>query len=225
MHTAATFTAAAAAFLAMTVAGQTTSSDSTTQSLSTTAAPSASSGSTYIALFEAGYSTTLNASNLAGSIISANADATTIALNCIEINSECNGETITLTQGPSTWVVDYSTQLSKNNVEVTLTLDTDCNIVSSTAAATCTVTEIARVSADGESSASTFSTTETFASSQIYYDQLLITAGVDKLTSPQATKTPSSAAGVVAAPLPTGNVGMGVGGMAAAAMVAVAGML
>jgi hypothetical protein len=223
MYTSSTL-AAVAAFLAMTVAGESTTANSTSQSLTTTAAPSASSGSTYISLFEAGYSATLGASNLAGSIIDANAVATTIAINCIEVNADCDGGTKTLTQGPSTWVIDYTTRASIDNVDATMAIDMDCNIASSTAA-TCTLTEVVKLSADGEKTSSTASTTETFSGSQVYYDQLLITAGLDKLTSPQATETPSGAAGVVAAPLPTGNVGMGVGGIAAAAIVAVAGML
>lgn len=97
--------------------------------------------------------------------------------------------------------------------------------MSSTQAATCTNTVEATASAGGQKSATTSSATVTFASAEIFYDDLLITAGIDKLNSPQATQTPTGAGAAIAPPVPTGSFGLSVGGMAAAAVVAAAGLL
>ena len=128
---------------------------------------------------------------------------------------------MTMTAGPSTWGYIYTTEEELYGIPVTVTAEIGCDVISSTQAATCKVTGIASASADGEKTDTTSSSTVTYASSEIFYDDLLITAGVDKLTSPQATETPKGAA----APVPTGSLGLSVGGMAAAAVVAAAGLL
>jgi hypothetical protein len=106
-------------------------------------------------------------------------------------------------------------------IPVTVIAELGCDVISSTQAATCKATGIVSASADGHKTDTTTSSTVTIASTEIFYDDLLITAGVDKLTSPQATQTPKGAA----APVPTGSLGLSVGGMAAAAVVAAAGFL
>jgi hypothetical protein len=181
------------------------------------------SGTTTIKIFEAA-ETSVDAAGLAGSIIAINAIATTILVECID-DDICSGAGVmTMTAGPSTWGYAYTTEEEVYGVPVTIIAELGCDVISSTQAATCKVTGIASASADGQKTDTTSSSTVTFVSSEIFYDDLLITAGVDKLTSPQATETPKGAA-AVAAPVPTGSFGLSVGGMAAAAVVAAAGLL
>lgn len=189
--------------------------------VTTTPAPTTfASGTTTIKIFEAA-ETSVDAAGLAGSIIDANALATTILVECYDTGI-CDGQaSMTMIAGPSTWGYTYTTAEMAYGGNVQVTVREACNVVSSTQAATCTATEIVSASVDGQSSATTSSATMTYASAQIFYDDLLITAGVEKLTSPQATETPKGAA----APVPTGNLGLSVGGMAAAAVVAAAGLL
>lgn len=182
------------------------------------------SGTTTIKIFEAG-ETTLGVSGLAGSIINVNAVATTILVNCVDPTDEdCQGG-ITMTAGTSTWGYEYTTQQVVYGYPVTIVAEMDCNVISSTQAATCAVTAEVTASAEGHSTASTKTSTSVYPSNEIFYDDLLITAGVEKLTSPQATETPKGAGAAIAPPVPTGGFGLGVSGMAAAAVVAAAGLL
>lgn len=191
--------------------------------MTTSAASSGSASSgTHIPIFGVG-TTTIPVSGVAGSIVGADSTATTIALNCLNDTSCVIGtKPVTLTQGPSTLIADIVTQTDIEGYSGTITAAVACNIISSTQAATCTATGTVSL---GQSSAITITTTTTIPSSRITYEQLLITGGLEKLNSPSATHASSGAAGLVAAPLQTGNMAIGVGGMAAAAVVAVAGML
>ena len=208
-----------AAFMAAAVQGQGTSGQSTTTSAALSG--SASSG-THIPIFGAG-ATTIPVSGVAGSIVKADSTATTIALNCLNDTSCAIGtKPLTLTQGPSTLVADIVTQADMEGNSGTISAAVACNIISSTQAATCIATATVSV---GQGIAITTTITTTIPSSDISYEQLLITAGTEKLNSPSATHTPGGAAGLVAPPVPTGNMAIGIGGMAAAAVVALAGML
>ncbi|KAF3402241.1 hypothetical protein DPV78_004028 [Talaromyces pinophilus] len=178
------------------------------------------SGTTTIKIFEAG-PTSLDASGLVGSIIDINAIATTVLIDCADPSDDSCVGGMTMTAGPSTWGYSYTTQEVIYGVDASITYRLGCDVISSTQAATCKVTEIVSASADGQKTDTTSAITTTYGSAQIFYDDLLITAGVDKLTSPQATQTPKGAA----APVPTGSLGLSVGGMAAAAVVAAAGLL
>lgn len=211
-----------AVFMAATALGQSTSG----QSMATSAASSGSaSSSTHVPVFGVG-ATTLPVSGVAGSIVGADSTATTIALNCLDdTNCVIGTKPVTLTQGPSTLIADIVTSADIEGQSGTITAAVACNIISSTQAATCIATGTISLGAQGQGSAVTITTTTSIPSSQINYEQLLITAGVEKLNNPSATQTSSGAAGVVAAPVPTGNLAIGVGGMAAAAVVAVAGIL
>lgn len=179
------------------------------------------SGTTTIKIFEAA-ETSVDAAGLAGSIIDINAIATTILVECIDTDV-CSDGTMTMVAGPSTWGYAFTTVEEAYGIPVHITAQLGCDVISSTQAATCSATEIVSASADGQKTDTTSSSTITYASAQIFYDDLLITAGVDKLTSPQATETPKGAA--APGPVPTGSLGLSVGGMAAAAVVAAAGML
>lgn len=192
------------------------------QSVTTSAASGSASSGTHIAIFGAG-GTTIPVSGVAGSIVGADSTATTIALNCLNDTSCAIGtKPYTLTQGPSTLIADIVTQAGIEGNSGAITAAVACNITSSTQAATCIATATVSI---GQGIAITTSITTTIASSDISYEQLLITAGIEKLNSPSATHTAGGAAGLVAPPVPTGNMAIGFGGMAAAAVVAVAGML
>jgi hypothetical protein len=211
------FPALLAVLMAAIAQGQSTSGQSMT-----TSAASSGSASTHIPIFGVG-TTTIPVSGVAGRIVGADSTATTIALSCLNDTSCAIGTNpLTFTQGPSTLVADIVTQTDIEGYSGTITAAVACNIISSTQAATCAATGTVSF---GQSSAITITTTTTIASSRINYEQLLITAGVEKLNNPSATQTSSGAAGLVAVPAPTCNMAIGVGGMAAAAVVAVAGML
>lgn len=196
------------------------------QSMTTSAASSGStSSSTHIPIFGVG-TTTIPVSGVAGSIVEVDSTATIIALKCQSDTSCAIGASpITVTQGPSTLIADIVTQTDIQGNSATITAAVDCNIISSTQAATCTATGTISFGAQGQDSAITITTTTTIPSSRINYEQLLITAGVEKLNNPSASQTAKGAAGMVVAPIPTGNMAVGVGGFAAAAVVAVAGIL
>lgn len=217
MRTSFAVTAFGMAALAVAQNGLISASSRTTTPSPTTFA----SGTTTIRIFEAA-ETFVDASGLAGSIINANAIATTVLVQCTD-NDACGMGSITMTAGPSTWGYAVTTQEEAYGGVVTVTIELGCDVISSTQAATCKATEIATASYDGQKTDSTSSSTVTFASTDIFYNDLLITAGVEKLTSPQATETPKGAA--APGPVPTGSLGVSVGGMAAAAVVAAAGLL
>ncbi|EEA23080.1 hypothetical protein TMatcc_001941 [Talaromyces marneffei ATCC 18224] len=189
----------------------------------TTASPTTfASGTTTIKMFEAG-ETNPGMTDYYGSIISADAVATTVLVNCRNPSDKnCVGG-VTMVGGPSTWHLAVTTIQPAYGVDLTIAVIDDCKITASTQAI-CGNTIEGTASAGGQKTTTASSSTRTYASSEIYYDDLLITAGVEKLTSPQATQTPKGA-GAVAAPVPTGNFGLTVGGMAAAAVVAAAGLL
>jgi hypothetical protein len=222
-----TFAASALGMAALAVAQDglvsITPSSRVTTTSPTTSPTTFASGTTTIKMFEAA-ETSVAATDFVGSIINVNAIATTVLINCRDpSNTDCVGG-MTMTAGASTFHLAYATAEPVEGVEVTISYVQDCKVVSSTQAATCANTVEATASADGQKSATTSSATVTFASAEIFYDDLLITAGVDKLNSPQATQTPGAGA-AIAPPVPTGSFGLSVGGMAAAAVVAAAGLL
>ncbi|EED14975.1 conserved hypothetical protein [Talaromyces stipitatus ATCC 10500] len=174
------------------------------------------SGTTTIKIFEAG-ETGLDPSGYAGSIININAAATTVLLNCVDPNDENCQSGITMTAGASTWGYQWTTEETFYGYPVTVVAKMGCNVISSTQEATCVVTAEATASAEGQKTTSISSTTTVFPSKEITYEALLITAGVEKLASPQATATPKGAGAVVAPPVPTGSFKLG--GMAAAAKI------
>ncbi|RAO70590.1 uncharacterized protein BHQ10_006602 [Talaromyces amestolkiae] len=215
-----TFAASALGMATLAAAQNGLISNSASSRVTTPSPTTFASGTTTIKIFEAA-ETSVDAAGLAGSIININAIATTILVECIDTDICDSQASMTMVAGPSTWGYAYTTVEELYGIPVHITAQLACNVVSSTQAATCTATEIVSASADGQKTDTTSTSTTTYASAQIFYDDLLITAGVEKLTSPQATETPKGAA----APVPTGNLGLSVGGMAAAAVVAAAGLL
>jgi hypothetical protein len=146
-----------------------------------------------------------------GSVVDANADATTIAVECSGSNCPID-QAFTVTEGPSTWSVSavYSTEIQ--GVDATVTVMQDCDITKSTEAAKCSLSESLEASANGQSTGTTLLDTQvTFGPTEIRYQQLRITGGIDQLKAPEATETPNAA-------------GHNYGAGAAAAMAAAAAM-
>lgn len=176
-------------------------------------------------------------SALQASIVSANALATTLALQCkpdawdafCTINRP-NPPTITITEGPSTFTVSAVYPTKSAGVDGLMTLVQDCNITSSTRGAGCSVEFKVDLSASGSvmgtgtgtGTATSTSLQTRLREDEIYYRPVTVTAGVEKLNAPDATQMPGGAGS-------GGGVGGtgtgGIGGVAAAAAVAAAAML
>lgn len=179
----------------------------------TTTAPSAST--TQIKLYVIGSTQSVpQFTGLAGSIVDANAVATTIAIDCSDGGSDCDGISwpITAIQGPSTRGGSFVVQTEVYGVEATVTYGNNCEITGTTQAATCTET----IGVNAQDTSSTTTTTVSASGTDIAIQSLLITAGVDKLNRPQATETPTGAAPAAV----TGHMGLTFGGAAAVAAAA-----
>lgn len=193
---------------------------SATTTLSTTAG---SASTTHIKLYVIGETQAVpQFTGMAGSIVDANAVATTIAVECTEDASGCDilSGPITAIQGPSTRGGTFVVKTETNGIEATMTVENSCKIAGTTQSASCAETLKINGEADGQKTSTTISMTTEVPSSDITLEPLLITAGLEKLNSPQATKTPG------AAPVPvTGHMGLTLGGAAAGAVAAVAAFL
>ncbi|PLB44648.1 hypothetical protein P170DRAFT_468284 [Aspergillus steynii IBT 23096] len=155
-----------------------------------------SADSTTVEMFNAGRET-LNLNSVRASIIGANAEATTYAVNCqsgapvtvCPLNSP-----ITITEGPSTFTMSAVYSTKTLGVDAKATLVQDCDITSSTQRASCSVSVGIEVSTRGLSTSTGLSTVTSFASDDIYYQPMTVTAGAEKLNAPQATETSDVAA-------------------------------
>jgi hypothetical protein len=156
----------------------------------------------------------LQNSDIAGSIVNANALATTIAVECVSSASDCPlTMPWTLTEGPSTYHASLATSVQEAGVQYWITLEEDCTFGPSTTYS-CSESFGVAVSANGVSSTTSTIVHTVMTSPVISTETLKITGGVDKLNQPQATQTPTGAAGRV-----------GMGGAAAVAAIAAVGML
>ncbi|KAH7371400.1 hypothetical protein BKA66DRAFT_572893 [Pyrenochaeta sp. MPI-SDFR-AT-0127] len=106
---------------------------------------------------------------IAASVVSANADATTFQLNCVQSASACGlFPKHTLVTGPST----YNMDMSDPNTDFTATQD--CLIAASSA--------VCKETAGGSEANFPGSSTETYEASQIGSLPVTVTAGVEKLS-------------------------------------------
>lgn len=165
--------------------------------------------------------------NMVASVIDANADATTYALQCPLSASEpfCPLATpITLAEGPSTASVSIFSSTSSHGMHATITMLQDCALTSVPPAvsAWCEFSYRVGMSAHGMTTSTSDSSQTTLASGEISYAPLTVTAGVEKLRAPRATQSPGAAAAA-------GGIGAGsgttIGGAAVAAVVAAIGMI
>lgn len=150
--------------------------------------------STTVEMFNAGEAT-LSLNSVRASVVGANADATTYAVNCqsgapvtvCPLNSP-----ITITQGPSTFTMSAVYSTKTGGLDAHATMVQDCDITSSKSAS-CSVSVGVEVTVRGHSTSTGTSTITSFASDDIYYRPMTVTAGADKLNAPQATEKPDAA--------------------------------
>ncbi|KAJ5728207.1 hypothetical protein N7493_004537 [Penicillium malachiteum] len=204
--------------------GSSATQAATTLSSKTSASQTSSASSestTVVSIFEAvdndsGYTVSWYTS-LGASIIGLNVDYTTYEVDCLSgaPTTDCSvNAPYTVVAGPTTLSYSRSLPVEAYGATVAVTMDVACSFTHSTESAVCKATEWA--SYEGQSSST--STTMSYATNEVVYKPLTITAGLDKLSSPQATETPNAADAphrplVTAAPL------------GAAAIIAVVGLL
>ncbi|PYH92651.1 hypothetical protein BO71DRAFT_278655, partial [Aspergillus ellipticus CBS 707.79] len=125
----------------------------------------------------------------AGSIIDANADATTLVIACTA--ASCSIATpYTVTQGPSTFYMSQAVSSKTLGAGATVTITQDCKLTASnTATAVCKEWERAKISWDGKQTTTTASTVTTVTGTEIYSNTLVVTGGVEKLRAPRATES------------------------------------
>ncbi|ODM17042.1 hypothetical protein SI65_07441 [Aspergillus cristatus] len=182
-------------------------------------ATTALSQTTTLKVFDAGESA-LPLTDIAASVVEVNALETVLALNCAPnaTASICPLETpFTLTYGPSTASLNAVYATKTRGVQAKMSLVEGCDITSSTQGASCSMSMVIGMSVRGVSTSTTTTTTTSFGEEDITYRDLAVTAGVSKLTAPEATQTPEGGA----APGAVVN-GKGIGGLAAAAVAAAA---
>lgn len=147
-----------------------------------------------------------------GSIVDANALATTIAFECLPDAPKCAAtKPYTLTEGPSTYAQTVTMAVNTDGKDMTVAIQNNCK-VSGTTEMECTNSASISVSAFGTKTATKTKTTTTYGTEDITYTPLTITGGISKLHRPKATQTPTGGAGRA-----------GMGGAAAAAAGAAAG--
>ncbi|KAG2002755.1 hypothetical protein GB937_009520 [Aspergillus fischeri] len=135
------------------------------------------------------------------SVAGINAAATTYNLGCLKDapKTDCNiKNSWTIIQGPETvsvtGVYTASTSGKETSYDVTVTQSYECKIRSRTESASCTMSVGMTGSVGGATIASSTSSSATYSPATSSYYELVVTAGVDKFTAPEATKTPGVAA-------------------------------
>ncbi|RMJ25074.1 hypothetical protein PHISP_04057 [Aspergillus sp. HF37] len=142
--------------------------------------------------------------SIRGSIVDANALATTIAIECLPNATRCAGETQTITEGPSTYAKTMVVTLT-DPYDITMSASYDCQ-VSASSYMTCTDSITVSLDALGTETKTQTVITTTYGPADATHRPLTITGGISKLHRPKATQTPTAAAGRP-----------GIGGAAAAA--------
>ncbi|GIJ92542.1 hypothetical protein Asppvi_001820 [Aspergillus pseudoviridinutans] len=135
------------------------------------------------------------------SVAGINAAATTYNVGCLKDapKTDCNiKNSWTIIQGPetvsATAVYTASTSNKETSYDITVTESYECKIRSRTESASCTMSIGMSGSVDGATIASSTSSSATYSPATSRYAELVVTAGVDKFTAPEATKTPGAAA-------------------------------
>ncbi|KAG2421218.1 hypothetical protein HFD88_000834 [Aspergillus terreus] len=152
--------------------------------------------------------------SLQASIINANAEATTYQVKCVDDSDACDlAVPATVTQGPSAFTMNAVVVTGTLGVKGTGTVQEACQITSSTQGASCSISLGLEFNTLGISTSTSWTTATSIKGDDITYRAIPVTAGVNKLNSPQATESPGVAASVQ------------YGGAAAAAVIAAIGML
>ncbi|KAE8321014.1 hypothetical protein BDV39DRAFT_197984 [Aspergillus sergii] len=145
-----------------------------------------------------GHYNTLAFSDLRGSVVGGNAQATTYAVNCKEDSSSCPlTKPITITQGPSTFTMSAVYTMTTMGAKGTGTIVQDCDITSSTATAVCSVSFGVAAEYKGKSTSTSLATTATATgSAEVLYEPLTVTAGLGNFN--KAGPTGATATGAAA---------------------------
>lgn len=128
-----------------------------------------------------------------GSIVDANALATTIKMECLPNATRCAGATQTITDGPSTHAKTAVATLT-HPYDITMWLSHDCQ-VSASSYMTCTDRVTVSLDAFGTETKTQSVITTTYGPADVTSTPLTITGGISKLHRPKATQTPTAAAG------------------------------
>ncbi|KAG2415027.1 hypothetical protein HFD88_006217 [Aspergillus terreus] len=173
------------------------------------AAMAAAQSTTVVSIFEAvadnpylSYSTY---TSLGGSIVGADAHATTYKIGCMSgaPKSVCSIDTpYEVIAGPTTLSYARTMPVEVYGVTVSVGQDVACSFTRTSESAVCTVT--ADVKSGHISTAIT--STQSFETDEIFYSPVTVTEGLSRLNAPQATGTSEGAAGahrplITAAPL------------------------
>ncbi|EAU34051.1 predicted protein [Aspergillus terreus NIH2624] len=133
--------------------------------------------------------------SLQASIINANADATTYQVKCVDDSDVCDlAVPATVTQGPSAFTMNAVVVTGTLGVKGTGTVQEACQITSSTQGASCSISLGLEFNTLGISTSTSWTTATSIKGDDITYRAIPVTAGVNKLNSPQATESPGVAA-------------------------------
>ncbi|RHZ60717.1 uncharacterized protein CDV56_108423 [Aspergillus thermomutatus] len=168
-------------------------------------AANADDKSTTVGYFSPDWSATLlqygGWTSTGASIAGINAAATTYNVGCLKDapKTDCNiKNSWTIIQGPETvsltGVYTASTSGKETSYDITVTQSYECKIQSRTESASCTMSVGMTGSAGGATIASSTSSKATYSPATSSYYELVVTAGLESLTAPEATKTPGAAA-------------------------------
>ncbi|KAF2234063.1 hypothetical protein EV356DRAFT_178086 [Viridothelium virens] len=154
-------------------------------------------------------------STVVASVVSADATATVLAVNCASSSNdtnnadECGGPDVTITANPTLFVIQSTIFASSETPSATgaLTMSTRCELQGTTTG-TCTWYEggDAEAFGDDQSDLMTAPLTQELSATDISFTPITITAGVEKLAaaSGSSTSSGSSSASSTAAPGSTG---------------------
>lgn len=143
--------------------------------------------------------------SLGASVAGINSDYTTYEVQCMSGApiAQCSiAAPYTVVAGPTTLSYSKGLPVVIYGQTITVTQDAQCSFTHMSESAVCTNSE--HVSYSGHSTSTVI--TKSIPASDVFYQPLTVTAGLDKFNSPQATKAPAAAAGphkpmITAAPL------------------------
>ncbi|PWY69191.1 hypothetical protein BO94DRAFT_477881 [Aspergillus sclerotioniger CBS 115572] len=115
------------------------------------------------------------------SVVAANPTATTLAVTCA--TSCILPSPFTITEGPSTFTLSAVYTISTQGVQEKITLVEDCAITGSTQGASCSVSYGVEATYKGVSTSTSYATVTQIPASEIFYEAIEVTGGVDKLDS------------------------------------------
>ncbi|KAF9892098.1 hypothetical protein FE257_002504 [Aspergillus nanangensis] len=132
--------------------------------------------------------------SMVASVIGGSPEATTLAIECGGHDACSLDSPMTVTQGPSTFAMDYSFTTKIMGVDGTGIQHQDCKITGSTENADCAVTITAKVESGDIKTSTVMSTTTAYGSDDIVWTPVKVTAGVENMNKPAPTESPEGAA-------------------------------